>query len=173
MTAEPTTGSGVAARWMVPAVVAVLCLAIGLLDLVVWQHGRRDAAVDTARRQALAASRQAVSDILSYDYRTLDRDISKAKAETTGLFAKQYAGSAAALLAQAKQLRAIVQATPSDPSVVSATADQVVVLVFVDQASVRQVTGAKTPTTRIDQTRVRMTLTRVDGTWRVSQLAAL
>jgi hypothetical protein len=45
--------------------------------------------------------------------------------------------------------------------------------VFVDQASVKQLPGQRTPTTRIDQSRVRMTMTKVDGRWKVSQLAAL
>ncbi|MDQ1697704.1 MAG: hypothetical protein QOJ03_3057, partial [Frankiaceae bacterium] len=53
------------------------------------------------------------------------------------------------------------------------THDEVVVLLFVDQASVKQVAGEKTPTTRIDQSRVRMTMTKVGGDWLVSQLDAL
>ena len=47
------------------------------------------------------------------------------------------------------------------------------VLLFVDQASVRKTPGAKTPTTRIDQSRVRVTMTLVNGRWLVSDLAAL
>ena len=43
----------------------------------------------------------------------------------------------------------------------------------VDQATVKQVPGEKTPTTRIDQSRVRVTMTKVDGKWLVSELAAL
>ena len=161
-------------RGLLTAVAAALCVALLAGDVVLWLHGRHAHSVDSARSSAVAASRQAVRDILSYDYRSLATDIAKAKSETTGLFAKQYAGTASALLAQAQQLRAIVQATPaSPPAVVSATADEVVVLVFVDQASVKQSPGQKTPATRIDQSRVRMTMTKVGGKWKVSQLAAL
>jgi Mce-associated membrane protein len=158
------------------AVVAALCVAVGATDLVLWLRGSGGSgggSDDKARTQAVAAARQAAHDILSYDYRTLDDDIARAKTETTGLFASQYAGSAGTLLAQARQLRAIVQATPSTPGVVSATPDEVVVLVFVDQASVKQAAGQKSPTTRIDQSRVRMTMTKVGDRWLVSQLAAL
>lgn len=162
-----------ARRGLVTAVVAVLCVALAGCDVALWLHNRRGADVDAARADAVAAAKQAARDILSYDYRNLDADIAKAKSETTGLFATQYSGSAATLLAQARQLRAIVQATPSAPGVVSATTSEVVVLIWVDQASVKQLAGQKTPTTRIDQSRVRMTMTKVGGHWRVSQLAAL
>ena len=162
-----------ARRGLVTAVVALLCVVLAGCDIVLWLHNRHGADVDAARSAAVVAAKQAARDILSYDYRSLDDDIAKAKSETTGLFAKQYSDSAGTLLAQARQLRAIVQATPSAPGVVSATRDEVVVLIWVDQASVKQQAGQKTPTTRIDQSRVRMTMTKVGGRWKVSQLAAL
>jgi Mce-associated membrane protein len=160
-------------RGLLTATVLALCLVLAVCDVVLWMHNRNDKSVDGARTDAVVAARQATRDILSYDYRNLKADIAKAESETTGLFARQYAGSADALLAQAGRLRAIVQATPASPGVVSATDDEVVVLLWVDQASVKQLAGQKTPTTRIDQSRVRMTMTKVDGKWKVSQLAAL
>jgi Mce-associated membrane protein len=160
-------------------VAALLCLPAGaaaaLLTIKV-SHERSTPAVETiatASADAVAAARVAAHDVLSYDYRTINGDIARAKSETTGEFAQQYASTASQLLAQAKQVRAIVQAKPSTPGVVTATSSQVVVLVFVDQLSVKEVAGAKTPTTRIDQSRVRMTMTRVGDRWLVSQLAAL
>jgi Mce-associated membrane protein len=160
-------------RGLLTAIVIAACVVLAGCDVALWLHNRDDAPLDQARTEAVAAAKQAVHDVLSYDYRNLDADIAKAKTETTGLFARQYAGSADALLAQAAQLRAIVQATAAAPGVVSATKDEVVVLVWVDQASVKQLAGQKTPTTRIDQSRVRMTLTKVGGRWKVSQLVAL
>ena len=162
-----------ARRGLVTAIVAALCVTLAACDIVLWLHNHDAKSVDAARSGAVVAAKQAARDILSYDYRNLQTDIAKAKSETTGLFARQYAGSADALLAQASQLRAIVQATPAAPGVVNATKDEVVVLVWVDQASVKQLAGQKSPTTRIDQSRVRMTMTKVDGKWKVSQLAAL
>ena len=162
------------ARSLATAVGSALCVALLVADILLWRNGQHAAVVERARTQAVSAARQAARDILSYDYRSLKSDIAKAKSETTGIFAKQYAGSADTLLAQASQLRAIVQATPaSPPAVVSATSDEVVVLIFIDQASVKQPAGQPTPATRIDQSRVRMTMTKVGSTWKVSQLAAL
>jgi len=160
-------------RGVLTATAIALCVVVAVCDLLLWLHNRDTGSVDDARADAVVAARQAARDILSYDYRNLDEDIAKAKSETTGLFARQYAGSADALLQQAGELRAIVQATPATPGVVSASADEVVVLMWVDQASVKQLAGQKSPTTRIDQSRVRMTMTKVDGKWKVSQLAAL
>jgi Mce-associated membrane protein len=160
---------------------ALLCLpagaAVALLSMKV-SHDQATAVISggpvaQASTEAVAAAHVAAHDVLSYDYRTIGKDIARAKSETTGEFAQQYASTASQLLAQAKQVRAIVQAKPSQPGVITATADQVVVLVFVDQLSVKEVPGAKTPTTRIDQSRVRMTMTRVGSRWLVSQLAAL
>ena len=154
-------------------VAAMLCLpAVAVVSLLAVDQAHANA-VTAARAGALPAATRAAHDLLSYDYRTMNADIARAKAETTGLFSSQYAGTATQLAAQARQLRAIVQVTTNSPSVLSATASQVVVLVFVDQASVRKSATDKTPVTRIDQSRVRLTMTKVHGRWLVSQLAAL
>jgi Mce-associated membrane protein len=120
----------------------------------------------------LQAAKAEIPTILSYDYRSIAADIAKAKANTTGVFAKQYGQSAGKLLTQAKQVRAIVQATVGSAGVVSAAPRNVVVLLFVDQATVRQAPGQGTPQTRIDQDRVVATMTNVNGKWKVSSLAA-
>ncbi len=155
------------------AIGAALCVPVAAAVAMLTVHQDHTTAADRARGEALVAAKQAAHDLLSYDYRTMSADVARATAETTGAFAQEYAGTARQLTTQARQLRAIVQATTTAPSVVSATADQVVVLVFVDQASVRKAAGDKTPVTRIDQSRVRLTMTKVHGRWLVSQLAAL
>jgi len=121
---------------------------------------------------ALLAAKTEIPTILSYDYRSIASDIAKAKADTTAVFAHQYATSARPLLTQAQQVRAIVQATVGSAGVVSAASGNVVVLLFVDQATVRQSPGASSPQTRIDQDRVLATMTNVHGKWLVSALAA-
>jgi Mce-associated membrane protein len=124
-------------------------------------------------RSALTAAKSSVAAILSYDYRSIGPDIARAKADSTGVFAHQYAQSASHLLAEAKQVKAIVQATVGSAGVVSASPRAVEVLLFVDQAGVRQDHGQKSPQTRIDQSRVRVTMTKVGSSWLVSDLAPL
>jgi Mce-associated membrane protein len=129
--------------------------------------------LSATNQAAVAAAKSEVHSILSYDYRSISTDIARAKLDTTGVFAHQYASTASQLLSEAQQVKAIVQATVGSSGVVSSAPNQVVVLLFVDQASVRQTSGKTTPTTRIDQSRVRVTMSRVNGKWLVSDLAAL
>lgn len=162
-----------AAAAVVAVVAAVLCLPVAAAIPTLAARERDAAADQAARTDAATAAKQAVEHILSYDYRTVDEDIARVKSEATGEFAVQYKQSADKLAAQAEQVRAIVQATASQPAVVAVDGDEVVVLIFVDQASVKELEGAKSPTTRIDQSRVRLTMTRVGDRWLVSQLTAL
>lgn len=126
-----------------------------------------------AAAAATAAAKRAVVDVLSYSYRSIDADVRKAEAESTGLFLQQYRTTANRLLSEARQEKAIVQATVANTGVVSSTARDVVVLLFVDQATVRQPRGPSSNTARIDQSRVRVTMTKVGSRWLISQLAAL
>jgi Mce-associated membrane protein len=157
----------------ISVVLVVLCLiaatALGALLL----ERRQDQATERARTQAVSAARAAAGDILGYDYRSVEQSIKRARSETTGKFRKDYDSTASVLLPQSKQLKAIVQATVGSAAVMSSSDDRVVVLLFVDQATVKQQPGAKTPETRIDQSRVRMTMTKTGGHWLVSELAAL
>jgi Mce-associated membrane protein len=155
------------------AVLAVLCLAaVTAVAVLGWQRHTHQTD-EQARKDAVSAARVAAADILGYDYRSIDQAIARARSETTGAFRKQYDETAAELLPQSKQVKAIVQATVGSAAVMSADRDRVVVLLFVDQATVKQQPGAKTPETRIDQSRVRMTMSRTGGHWLVSELVAL
>ncbi len=158
--------------WLAPLLTVVGVVAAVAVVVLGW-HDRTAQASESARSEAVAAAREAAQDVLSYDYRSLDKDIATARAQTTGRFRTQYDDTAKQLLAQATQVKAIVQASIGTAGVVSASHDQVVVLLFVDQASVKQLSGARTPTTRIDQSRVRMTMSHVHGKWLVSALSAL
>ncbi|MDX6288157.1 MAG: Mce-associated rane protein [Frankiales bacterium] len=147
----------------------VLCVVVAALDvlLLLRLQDRRDS--EDARTDAVTAAKTSVIEILSYDYRSLDKDIAAAKGRSTGAFLAEYSSTASRLLAQAKQLKAVVQASVASTSVVSSSSGRVVVLAFVDQATVK----AGDKQTRIDQNRVRMTMQKVKGRWLVAQLDAL
>jgi Mce-associated membrane protein len=121
-------------------------------------------------KAALAEANHTVKDILSYDYRQLDSGINTAKGEVTGQLLSDYTSTAKKLLTQAGPIKAIVTATVSAQSIVQAQSGRVAVLMYVDQESVKQLAGAKTPTTRIDPLRVQMTMTKVKGHWMASDL---
>ncbi|MFI9585408.1 hypothetical protein ACIHCQ_26930 [Streptomyces sp. NPDC052236] len=81
--------------------------------------------------------------ILSYDYRRLDRDFAAARSRLTGSFRDEYQRTTATVVAPtAKKYQGVVKATVAKPpggeapaaSVVSASPDSAVVLLFVNRS---------------------------------------
>ncbi|MFF7866678.1 hypothetical protein ACFZCT_09505 [Streptomyces qaidamensis] len=163
---------------LLTSVLAVL-LVVGLVALAAlgWQY-REGRLTETARTEALAAARTAAPVVLSYDYRHLDKDFSKARAHLTGDFRDEYGKTTKTVVAPtAEKYRGVVKARVAAPgsggapaaSVVSASPDEVVVLLFVNQVTEStQVSGS-----RLDQNRVRMTMDRTGEGWKVSAVDAL
>lgn len=153
-------------------------LVAGLVAAAVlgWQY--RDARrTETARAEALTAAQKAAPIVLSYDYRRLDKDFAAARTHLTGDFRDEYGKTTKAVVGPtAQKYHGVVKATVAAPatgapsaSVVSASPDKVVVLLFVNQVTEStQVSGA-----RVDLNRVRMTMSRTDSGWRVSAVDAL
>ena len=150
-------------RWIAAAAV----IGLGASTFLLYQRVEQASEVDSARQTAIEAARTRLPQLLSYDFHTLDRDLSGARAGTTGAFRDQFAELTTKVVAPAAQQQQIVtKTTVAGTSVVSADADRVVLLVFLDQ-----VTQTKAdPSSRIDGARVRATLQRQDGQWLVSAL---
>ncbi|MGB9378398.1 MAG: h domain protein [Mycobacteriales bacterium] len=144
----------------------LLAALVGVIGWFYWQQTQ----VDSARTDGLAAARAHAATILSYDYRHIDADIAKGKAATTGKFREEYSQTTSTVVKPtAVQYKAIVQAQVRVASVRSASPDQVVVLLFVNQTTTStRVTGPK-----VDQSRVRMTLEKHGDRWLVSKIDAL
>lgn len=158
-------------RGLISVIAAALCVpvAVGVVLLSVKASAATDR--NQARHGALGAAAHIARDLLSYDYRTIDRDLARARAETTGEFARQYAAEITQLRSQALASHAIVQARVRDTGIVSAGGDRVVVLAFIDQVSITRTSASAVPTTRLLPSAVKMTLAQVDGRWRVSALS--
>ncbi|MFI6853296.1 hypothetical protein [Streptomyces sp. NPDC050416] len=156
---------------------ALLVVGLVALAALAWQY-REGSQTETARTEALAAARKAAPVVLSYDYRRLDKDFSRARAHLTGDFRDEYGKTTKTVVAPtAEKYHGVVKATVAAPgsggapaaSVVSASPDKVVVLLFVNQVTEStQVSGA-----RVDQNRVRMTMDRTGDGWKVSAVDAL
>lgn len=174
----PTRLSRWRRRGLVTAVLAVLVVA-GLVAVSVlgWKYGEARQ-TDRARAQALTAAQKAAPVILSYDHRHLDRDFAAARGHLTGSFRDEYQRTTTKVVAPtAKKYKGVVKATVVKPagggapaaSVVSASPDRAVVLLFVNQVtSSTQISGP-----RVDLNRVRMTLTLTSDGWKVSAVDAL
>lgn len=175
---EPERAGKAGRRRLLTALLGVLLVA-GLVAVAVlgWQYrdGRR---TEAARTEAVAAARKAAPLVLSYDYRHLDRDFAKARTHLTGDFSGEYGKTTKTVVGPtAKKYQGVVKATIAAPasggtpavSVVSASPDEVVVLLFVNQVTEStQVSGS-----RVDLNRVRMTMSRTTDAWKVSAVDAL
>ncbi|MGW4566135.1 hypothetical protein ACWEN3_28225 [Streptomyces sp. NPDC004561] len=155
----------------------VLVAALAAAAVLGWQY-RQGQQAEQARGEALAAAQKAAPVVLSYDYRHLDRNFSQARALLTGHFRDQYDKTTKAVVAPtATKYHGVVKATVATPgdggapavSVVSATPDRAVVLLFVNQVT----QSTQVPEPRLDLNRVRMTLTRTSDGWKVSGVDAL
>ena len=169
-TADPaTTGTGRRPDWVL-LVAGVVTLALVLTAGLVALRARTAARTETARTAAQAAAESDVVDLLSYDYRHLDRDFARARAHLTGKFVADYTTTTQHTVRPlAPQVHAVVKATVASSSVVRASENKVVVLLFVNQTT----TSTRLDAPRTDLNRVRLTMTHVGGAWKVSKVAAL
>ncbi|MEV6051325.1 hypothetical protein [Streptomyces sp. NPDC052107] len=167
----------VARRVLIAILGVVLVAALVVTAVLGWRY-REGRQAEQARGEALAAARKAAPTVLSYDYRHLDRDFARARALLTGHFRDQYGRTTKTVVAPtATKYHGVVKATVATPtdggapavSVVSATPDRAVVLLFVNQVT----ESTQVPEPRLDLNRVRMTLTRTSDGWKVSGVDAL
>jgi Mce-associated membrane protein len=156
-------------RALLAGLLAIALTALATFGLLAYRV-RADEQVETARDQAVAAAHDNAATILSYDYRHLDADFAAARRTLTGAFASDYKVTTSKMVRPgAEQYHVVVKAEIAAESVVSATADQVVVLLFVNQTT----TSTRLDGPRVDLNRVRMTMAKVDGRWLVSKVVAL
>jgi len=154
-------------RGVIALAVAVLVAAVAVGAL--WLQTDRADQRSADSRAAMSAATAAAQVIFSYDYRTFDAGVAKAKPYLTGDFAKEYAQTTASLKATAQQEQAVVQAQVSAASVVESTGDHVELLVYLNQYRRNtNITGEK-----VDQNRVVLTLVRTGGGWKVSAASAI
>jgi Mce-associated membrane protein len=144
-------------------------LASGAAAGYLWYAERTTQHRDQTVRTCLAAATPASQAIFSYDYRGFDASVQHAKAYVTGGFATEYAATTASLKSTAVTEQAVVQAQVSAVGLVEAGDRTVQVLVYLNQYRRNaNVTGEK-----VDQDRVVLTMTPVDGTCKVSAAAAI
>jgi Mce-associated membrane protein len=154
---------------LLAGLLALTLCALTAFGLVAYRV-RSDQRVETARDQAMAAAHDHAQAILSYDYRHLDADFAAARATLTGGFARDYKVTTTTLVRPgAEQYHVVVKAEVAAQSVVSATADQVVVLLFVNQTT----TSTRLDGPKVDLNRVRLTLVNSGGRWLVNKVVAL
>jgi Mce-associated membrane protein len=168
---EPAVpGTRPAASLVVALVVLVVLLAVlaGFLGARS-VSSRAEGPVGDARRDALAAARNAARLVFSYDYRHLEKDFAAGKAVTTGTFAADYQRTTSRLVDDvAAKYKAVVVADVSDAAVVTAGKNRVVTIIFLNQQSTSTLKASQ----EITQSRITMVMVRKNGQWLVSEVKA-
>lgn len=126
----------------------------------------RDREVHEAGRQAQDASTGFILAFTNVDYRDLDRQRSEVLEKSTGRFKAAYEKSSAQLTQVLAANKSRVEGQVVGSAVQSESADKVVVLFFVDQS----VSNVATPDPRLEKSRVKITMEKVDGRWLASDV---
>ncbi|MGH3095543.1 MAG: hypothetical protein ACRDMV_06030 [Streptosporangiales bacterium] len=159
--------------WVMVALLSVALLTLAAGVVAVGLHSATMTSSDDladVRKEAVTAGRAHAKVILSYDYRTLQRDFRRGQQATTGDFRTDYRKTTDKLVKKtAKKYHTVVTAKVVGASVVNAGEDKVRLLLYVDQNTVSDLKKNG----RLDQNRVLMTLKDVNGKWLVSKLDSL
>ena len=144
------------------ALIVGLLGASGFLGWQVWQQRE----IAAASRDAQAAAVHYAQVLTSIDSNNVDQNFAEVLNGATGEFKDMYSQSSAQLRQLLVDNKATARGVVIDSAVKSASKDQVVVLMFVDQT----VANSAAPDPRIDRSRVKMTMDKVDGVWRASKV---
>lgn len=167
---EKPAGGRSPLRMVLTAVAALLALALAVGVGVLYYQHRQDVATEQARTDAVkAAGEQAVA-MLSYDYNKVDDQLAAAADGLTGSFRDDYKKLANEVIAPgAKEKKLTVQVSVQGGAPVSASPDDAVVLLYLNQIT----TSADAPDAATTGSRVRMEMQKVDGRWLTERLTPI
>ncbi len=143
-------------------VLVALWAATGVLGWMAFQQRQLNAARDAA--QATAVNYAQI--LTSIDSDKVDDNFKKVLDGATGEFKDMYSQSSVELRQLLVENKATAHGVVIESAVQSISTDKAVVLLFVDQS----VSNTKLPDPRIDRSRMKMTLEKVDGAWRASKV---
>lgn len=177
--AEPARGGLAAAldSFRLLVVLVVLCLLLAAVAGFAWWRAENPSGDDAsagpitsaeARDAGLQEATRLTQQVLSYDWKTLDEDITASEKLLAPSFRGEYTKAMEGVQAQTVKNQVKLTADAVATSIVSASDDKVEALVFVNQVTTAKGTGNQ----RLDQNRVLVTLTRHGGEWRVSKMDA-
>lgn len=145
----------------------LVLVALVVADIMLMREVDDRDAKTTAGKTAVAEARVLVPRVLSYKADTLDADLTRGLAATTGSFHDDLGNLQASLIGPAaKQQKIVTKAVVTGAGVVSAEQDEVRLIVFVTQS-----TSASGRAAQIDGSRLEVTMTRAGSDWLISELA--
>ena len=154
-------------KLLAATLVSLLLISGGLAGWLYFSQYRPDEQTDSsAAAAAVAAARDGTVAMLSYSPDSLDRDFATAKSHLTGDFLTYYDQFTQQIVtpaAKEKALRTTAQVMGAAAS--ELRPDSAVVLVFVNQST----TSKDKPDPAMAASTVRVSLTKVDGTWLITK----
>lgn len=156
------------ANWRAILLAASVIAAVGLAAVVFLLYYRPDRRIDdsAAQRAIRAASDGAVAS-LSYSPDSMNRDFANAKSHLTGKFLTYYDKFTSQIVTPMVQQKHLTQtATVVRAAVSELHPDSAVVLVFLNETT----SSKDKPQPLITPSSVRITLTKANGSWLISQL---
>ena len=107
--------------------------------------------------------------LTSIDSNNVDQNFRQVLDGATGEFKDMYTQSSVQLRQLLIDNKATAHGVVVDSAIQSESTNKVVVLVFIDQT----VTNTQAPDPRIDRSRIKITMEKIDGRWRASKVQLL
>jgi hypothetical protein len=152
-------------RSALPALLVAALAVSGFLGWRQWQEHQLKVAGEQAQQAAIAYAQV----LTSIDSNKVDENFKQVLDGATGEFKDMYTQSSVKLRQLLIDNKATAHGVVVDSAIQSESADRVVVLLFIDQT----VTNNAAPDPRIDRSRIKMTMEKVDGHWRASKVQLL
>lgn len=157
-------------RWYLrrSALPVLLVAALGISGFLGWRQWQ-DHQLKVAGEQAQQAAIAYAQVLTSIDSNKVDDNFKQVLDGATGEFKDMYTQSSVKLRQLLIDNKATAHGVVVDSAIQSESTDKVVVLLFIDQT----VTNTAAPDPRIDRSRIKMTMEKVDGRWRASKVQLL
>ncbi|MEW9554374.1 hypothetical protein [Nonomuraea sp. NPDC050783] len=160
-------------RTFVIGLLGVLVAVAAVLVPTMWFNLRDLREADAAGSAAMAAARRAAPELLSYDYRTVEKDLARAGSHTTGELTRYYKELSTSLAARARAEKIVQTASVAGAAVERARPDRVEILLFVNTGTVKEVPGKSGPQQQVAQSRARLVMVREGDRWLAADLSTL
>jgi Mce-associated membrane protein len=152
-------------RSVLPALLIAALAFSGFLGWRQWQDHQLKVAGEQAQQAAIAYAQV----LTSIDSNKVDENFKQVLDGATGEFKDMYTQSSVKLRQLLIDNKATAHGVVVDSAIQSESTDRVVVLLFIDQS----VTNTAAPDPRVDRSRIKMTMEKVDGRWRASKVQLL
>lgn len=152
-------------RGVLPVLLIASLAVNGFLGWKLWQEHQVKEAGQQAQQAAIAYAQV----LTSIDSTKVDENFRAVLDGATGEFKDMYTQSSVQLRQLLIDNKASAHGVVVDSAIQSESTNKVVVLVFIDQT----VANSQSPDPRIDRSRIKMTMEKVDGRWRASKVQLL